>query len=111
MDLQRLPLAPNWKRYFELVPKNEQLDKVPHLFLRATDPNESTDVRRQTTFADQDAMILAGDGLGSVQLLHSPTNLGGNFLCPGNKLVALVGSGELSGVGGIWGGFYMFPPK
>jgi len=97
MDLQRLPLAQTWKRHFELVPKNEQLDKVPHLFLRATDPNESKDVRRQTIFADQDAMILAGDGFGSIQLLHSPTNLGGNFLCPGNKLVALVGSGELSG--------------
>ena len=76
MDPQRLPLAPNWKRHFELVPTNEQLDSNPF---------------------ESKAMILAANGFGSIQLLHSPTNLGGNFLCPGNKLVALVGSGELSG--------------
>ena len=87
----------DWEEHYSLLPKNEQLNNVPHLFLRASNPDESKDARRQTLFADKDSMILVADGMGNVQLLHSPTNLGGNFLCPENKLVALIGSGQLSG--------------
>ena len=87
-------LTTSWKEYFKTLDTNDTSNKNIDIFNNATsitdDSTEDTMIKSLTEDIDVTILTVA-PVTGKIKVLHSPKNLGGTRIKPGNKIVALDG--------------------
>ena len=87
-------LTTSWKEYFKTLETNDDSNKNIDIFNKATsltdDSTEDTIIKALTEDIDVTILTVA-PVTGKIKVLHSPKNLGGTRIKPGNKIVALDG--------------------
>ena len=89
-------LSTNWKQHCASLASNNDGNKMMMNFSKSITESLSDKDKINALTEENDSVIFIADDQGSINVIHSPTKLGGTRSRPELKIVCLVGMGPLA---------------